>query len=365
MSLADPAAILDDLEAAIAGRYSFLPVPADDKTRAMMLANSQRVGDPIDDDIALVMCTSGSTGNPKGALLTAVNLVASADATHQALGGPGQWLLAMPAHHIAGIQVMVRSLIAGVDPLCLDLRGGFNVADFAQAASELSHTGDRSYTALTPMQLAKAMDTLDGIEALRSFDVILVGGAAINPQLAESAAKLDIEVVGTYGMSETSGGCVYDGRPIPGAEVRLDGERIVLGGPMVARGYRNGGDAFVDGWFHTSDAGELDGGVLRVTGRLDAVIDSGGLKLHPEVLEDAMLRLPGVEQACVTWMPHPRLGQAIVAAYTGWASITDIVVGLEDAGVPRWQVPKELRRLGEMPLAGPGKIDREAVRGLF
>lgn len=366
VTLEDPAAILDDLEAAIAGRYSFLPVPAGDRARATMLANSQRVGEAIDDDVALVMCTSGSTGVPKGAMLTAVNLVASADATHQALGGPGQWLLAMPAHHIAGMQVLVRSLVAGVDPLCLDLRGGFNVQDFARAAAELARTGDRAYTALTPMQLAKAMDSLAGIEALRGFDAVLVGGAAINPQLAESAAKLDIEVVATYGSSETSGGCVYDGRPIPGARVRLDGERILLGGPMVARGYRNPvPDAFKDGWFRTSDAGAFSGGLLRVTGRLDAVIDSGGLKLHPEVLEAEMLKVAGVDEACVTWMPHPRLGQAIVAAYTGWASVTDIVVGLEDAGVPRWQVPKELRRLGEMPLAGPGKIDREAVRALF
>ena len=368
----NPAAILPDLEAAIAGRATFLPVPAEDRTRTELLRNHMRAGEPIDSSVALVVATSGSTGTPKGAQLTAANLVSSADATHIALGGPGQWLLAMPAHHIAGIQVLVRSLVAGVEPLCVDLSDGFSIRDFARAAHELSATGDRSYTGLTPMQLAKAMDSLEGIEALRTFDAILVGGAATHPQLLESAEKLRITIVTTYGSSETAGGCVYNGTPIDGARARIGkGNRIFLGGPMIAQGYRNvdSSDFTVDdsgtSWFATSDAGVLSDGHLNVTGRLDNILNTGGLKLHPEQLEHHILRVPGVEEACVVGIPDPRLGQMVVAAYTGWADVGDILVALDDTGLPRWQIPKDFKRLAELPTTGPGKVDRLAVTRMW
>ncbi|HCM80161.1 MAG TPA: o-succinylbenzoate--CoA ligase, partial [Corynebacterium stationis] len=365
---ADPLAILPDLELAITGRYSLLPLPAADKTKSTLLKNSQRAGEEIDADIALVVPTSGSTGTPKGAQLTAHNLISSADATYQYLGGPGHWLLAMPAHHIAGLQVLIRSMVAGVEPLAIDVSAGFNISEFARATRELKETGERTYTSLAPMQLAKAMDTQVGIEALQSYDAVLVGGAATNPQLLESAARMQINVVTTYGSSETAGGCVYDGVALPGAQVRVDEGRIYLGGPTIAHGYRNapGHEAFAEpGWFQTSDGGVLENGVLTVTGRLDNIIDSGGLKLHPEVLENAMLKVTGVDQACVVGIPHSRLGQAIVAAYTGNASMTDILEALEEAHTPRWQLPKDLKQLAEMPVTGPGKIDRQAVVKLF
>lgn len=363
---ANPADILSALEDAISGQRSLLPVPANDRSRTQLLRDTQRVGQPIDDSIALVMATSGSTGTPKGAQLTAGNLVSSADATHQYLGGEGQWLLPMPAHHIAGIQVLVRCIVAGVEPLALDLSSGFQIPRFLTATRELAETGDRLYTSLTPMQLAKAMDSLEGIEALRLFDALLIGGAALNPQTRRAAEELGIKVVATYGSSETSGGCVYDGHPIPGAQVRVEAGRIHLGGPMIAAGYRNLPDheAFAEpGWFATTDSGELKDGILTVRGRLDAVIDSGGLKLHPEVLEQAILAVPGVTGACVVGVPHPRLGQAIVAAYSGPATPDLVIEGLDD--LPRWQLPKELKHLNQLPLTGPGKVDRRAVEKLF
>ncbi|GAB2501864.1 2-succinylbenzoate--CoA ligase [Corynebacterium atrinae] len=360
---AAPAAALPALEEAIAGQRALLPVPLQDPARTALLKDSQGAGQAIAEDIAVVVGTSGSTGTPKGAQLTPLNLVASADATHQFLGGEGQWVLAMPAHHIAGLQVLVRSLVAGWDPICVDLSTGFHIGGFARAAAQVR---GQAYTALTPLQLAKAMDSLQGIEALRVFDAILIGGAPLNPQLARAAADMQITLVTTYGSSETSGGCVYDGRPLPGAQVRVTQGRIYLGGPMVARGYRNhpGHPAFAEeGWFATSDAGKLIDGRLTVTGRLDAVIDSGGLKLHPEVLEQAMLRIPGVTGACVIGVPHPRLGQAIVAAYSGSASVAEVLDGLDD--LPRWQLPKELRQVAALPLVGPGKVDRRGVEKLF
>lgn len=367
---ANPLAIIPALEEALTGQRTLLPVPANDPARTNLLRNTLKPGAPIDDDIALVVSTSGSTGKPKGAMLTPANLISSADATHQALGGEGQWLLAMPAAYIAGIQVLIRSMVAGVEPAYVDLTRGFNVAEFAARAHELASTGERTYTALTPMQLAKATSTLQGIDALRAFDAVLVGGAATNPRLLESAAKLRINVVTTYGSSETSGGCVYNGRPIAGAHVKIVDGRIHLGGPMVARGYHSvDSPDLQDGWFHTSDAGSLENGVLTVFGRTDNVISSGGLKLHPEVLEEELLRIDGVTAACVVGRQDARFGQRICAAYTGSATVPDILDALadaEDAGrIAHWQIPKELKSVAALPQLGPGKVDRAAVRELF
>lgn len=367
---ADPLALMPVLEEALTGRRTILPVPTDDPQRANLLRNTLAPGQPIEDDIALVVATSGSTGTPKGTLLTTADLVASADATHQALGGEGQWLLAMPTAYIAGIQVLVRSMVAGVEPAALDLSRGFDIAEFAARAHELADTGERTYTALTPMQLAKATSTLQGIDALRRFTAVLIGGAATNPQLLESARKLRINAVTTYGSSETSGGCVYDGVPIPGAQVKISGGRVHLGGPMVARGYRNlDSDDLQNGWFLTSDAGSLVDGHLTIHGRIDNVIDSGGFKLHPEVLEQVILTIPGVTAACVVGVPDYRLGERICAAYTGSAATADLMEAFDDAvgagELAYWQVPKELKALPALPQLGPGKVDRSAVRELF
>lgn len=356
---------MDDVERAISGQCSLLPLPEKDQARQATLRASQRVGEPIE-NTALVMATSGSTGTPKGAQLSPRNLVSSADATHQFLGGPGQWHLALPAHHIAGMQVLVRSLISGIEPTFQDVSDGFHIADFAAAAEELAATGDRSYTSLVPNQLIKAMETLQGIEALRLFDAILVGGAPISRDTLRAAKELGISVVTTYGSSETSGGCVYNGHPIPGARVRIAGERIHLGGPMIAHGYRNAPDheAFSEpGWFMTSDAGVLNDGVLTVTGRLDAVIITGGLKIHPEVVEQALRDVPGVRESCVVGVPDARLGQKIVAAYTGRPTLTEVMEALDD--LPRWQLPRELKHVDQLPLIGPGKVDRRKVAELF
>ena len=367
---ANPLVLMPALEEALTGQRALLPVPADDMARTDLLRNTQGVGQPIDDDVALVVATSGSTGRPKGALLSTSNLISSADATHQALGGQGQWLLSMPAAYIAGIQVLVRSMVAGVEPAALDLSHGFSINEFAARAEELAATGERCYTALSPHQLAKATSSLQGIDALRRFTAVLVGGAATNPRLLESAAKLRINVVTTYGSSETSGGCVYNGRPIAGARVKIVNGRIHLGGPMVARGYhRIDSPDLTDGWFRTSDAGSLDDGVLTVLGRTDNVISSGGLKLHPEVLEAELLLIDGVTATCVIGKEDDRLGQRICAAYTGSASVPDVLDALadaEDAGrIAHWQIPKELKVVAALPQLGPGKVDRAAVKELF
>ncbi len=366
VSPTDTSAFLDALEEAIAGQRTLLPLPATDHTRSMILSNQLRARHPIDEEIALVVATSGSTGTPKGALLTPYNVVSSADATHQFLGGAGGWLLALPPHHIAGIQVLTRSLVAGIEPITVDVSEGFNVEKFAEAAEELRLDSARCYTSLTPMQLLKAMDTLQGIEALRLFDAILVGGAPLRYDDRRAAKELGITAVTTYGSSETAGGCVYNGRPLPGVTVRVEKERIILGGPMIAAGYRNFDhheDFQPDGYFRTADTGYLKEGVLTVTGRLDTVIVSGGLKIHPEVLEGVIREIPGITDVCVVGIPDRRLGEAIVAAYTGTASPEDIIESLHE--LPRWQLPKEIMKVEMLPQIGPGKVDRRGIVQLF
>jgi hypothetical protein len=240
------------------------------------------------------------------------------------------------------------------------------VAEFADAAEELRADAARCYTALTPMQLLKGMDTLQGIEALRLFDAILVGGGPLLDDDRRAARELGIRVVTTYGSAETTGGCVYNGLPLPGVTIRLENERIMVGGPMVAQGYRNfpGHEAFSrPGFYRTSDTGLLRNGVLRVTGRIDTIIDSGGLKIHPEVLEQVFINIAGVDDVCVVGIPDQRLGQAIVAAYTGSANMEDIIAAFQD--YPRWQIPKHIQRVAELPRTSLGKIDRNKVTQLF
>ncbi len=182
-----------------------------------------RVGEDIDDDVALVATTSGTTGAPKGALLTAAALTASAAATHDRLGGPGGWLLALPPYHIAGVQVLVRSVLAGTVPVELDVSAGFDVAELPGAVRRLG--SGRRYTSLVAAQLAKALADPAAAAALAELDAVLLGGGPAPRRVLDAAAAAGIAVVRTYGMSETAGGCVYDGVPLDGVLLRVPARR--------------------------------------------------------------------------------------------------------------------------------------------
>ncbi|MGB3482160.1 MAG: o-succinylbenzoate--CoA ligase, partial [Mycobacterium sp.] len=292
-----------------------LPVPGSDPRQSDLLCTSLRAGEPIDDDIALVVATSGTTGTPKGAMLTAAALTASASATHSWLGGPGTWLLALPAYHIAGLQVMIRSVLAGTTAVELDVSAGFDVGLLPAAVAAMG--SGRRYTSLVAAQLAKALTDPAAAEALASLDAVLLGGGPAPAAVLEGAAAAGISVVRTYGSSETAGGCVYDGHALDGVRVRIDDGRVVLGGPTLAKGYRNpvAIDPFAEpGWFRTDDAGALDDGVLQVLGRIDEAISTGGLTVLPQPVEAALATYPGVAECAVFGLPDDRLGQRVVAA---------------------------------------------------
>ncbi|WP_345712750.1 AMP-binding protein, partial [Kineococcus glutinatus] len=244
--------------------------------------------------------------------------------------GGERWLLALPPQHVAGLQVLLRSVLAGTEPVVLDLTAGFSPAAFTAAAAAC--TGPARFTSLVPTQLLRLLDAgAEATAALASFDAVLVGAAATPPALRERARAAGVRVVTTYGSSETCGGCVYDGVPLDGvrAAVEPGTSRVLLAGDVVARGYRghrSGGAAAafdVDDAgrrrFRTDDAGVLVQGPggrqrLEVLGRLDDVITTGGLKVAPAVVEAALVRHPAVAEAAVVVVPDPRWGQRVVAA---------------------------------------------------
>lgn len=334
----------------------------------------------LPDDLAVAIATSGSTGTPKLSLLTAAGLIASADATAERLGGHGQWLLALPPHHIAGLQVLLRSIAAGTTPVVL---GPGAVTPFALVQATAGMHAERRYTSLVPTLLARLIDDPLGLEALRRFDAILVGGAATPRSLLDRARSEGVRVVTTYGMSETGGGCVYNDKPLKGVAVRADDTgALEIGGPVVAHGYLGqASEAFrTDGgqrWFRTGDLGSVDGdGRVSVTGRADDIINTGGLKIAPRVVEEAVLaHIAAVTEAVVVGVPDPQWGQSVALAVVtspGGPPIGPVPEGgvteiremlrphLEAAALPR-----RVHVVAELPMRGPGKPDRTAVARLL
>jgi O-succinylbenzoic acid--CoA ligase len=363
--------LLPALERVLDGYDSALvPVPAGGDRPSDLSA--LRVGEAIDDDIALVVTTSGTTGAPKGALLTGAALTASAAATHNRLGGPGRWLLALPPYHIAGVQVLVRSLLAGTVPVELDVSAGFDIAELPSAVRELGSS--RRYTALVAAQLAKALTDRVATAALADMDAVLIGGGPAPQPILSAAVSAGITVVRTYGMSETAGGCVYDGVPLDGVRVRVDADgRIVIGGATLAKGYRNppDPDPFAEpGWFRTDDIGAVDdSGVLTVLGRADEAISTGGLTVLPEPVEAALRTHPAVADCAVFGLPDERLGQRVVAAVVVADGCAPPALDTLRSHVARTldvtAAPRELHIVDTLPMRGIGKVDRQALTRRF
>jgi len=343
------------------------------------------VEDDADDPTSVVVSTSGSTGTAKGALLSAGALRASAAATARRLlpaetasgpaAGAEQWVLALPAQHVAGLQVLLRSVRAGTEPVVVDLRAGFSPAAFTAAAAAC--TASHRLVSLVPTQLVRLLDAgAEATAALASFTAVLVGAAATPPALLARARAAGVAVRTTYGSSETCGGCVYDGVPLDGVEAALDGDRLTLAGDVVARGYRGrpGDPAFVvtpGGLrrFATDDAAVLaPDGSVHVTGRLDDLVTTGGLKVAPALVEAALAEHPGVAEVVVVGVPDAEWGERVVACVVpvpgrpapGLAELRALVA----ARVAASAAPRQLVVLDALPLRGPGKPDRRRLREL-
>lgn len=355
----------DEQIAAIAGvlddpGFALLPVSADELSRFPT--------EPVlatDVPVVLGVATTGSTGTPKIVLHTRDSLTASAVATNERIGGPGQWVLALAAHHIAGIQVVLRSALAGTTPVRCTAGG----ADFASAFESATRSleADRRYVSLVPLQLARLLDDAVGLTGLERIDVVLLGGAAADPALLARATDAGVQVVTTYGSSETSGGCVYDGVPVRGVDVRVGPDSVItLAGPVVAHGYLIDDEVReLGGVFTTSDLGALRGGRLRVLGRADDVIVTGGKKVAPPVVETAIRALPDVEDVIVVGTPHPEWGSAVSALVVGRPrSLADFRTELAGR-LAGHEIPQRVSFAEALPTIGIGKPDRAAAARLL
>lgn len=334
----------------------------------------------VPDGTGVVIATSGSSGVPKRVVLSGEALRASAEATAARIGS-GRWLLALPSSYVAGLQVLVRSVLAGTEPVSIE--GRFSAQAFARATLPMVGT-ERLITSLVPAQLITLLDAAVAdpavLAALQAYDAILIGGQALAPSVRERALDHGVRIVRTYGSTETSGGCVYDGVPLDTVAVRtVDGE-LRLAGPMLAEGYLDDDaltrraferDSHGIRWYRTGDLGLVDDGVVRVHGRADNVIVSGGINISLDRVERIVRDIPGLSGAVVVGIDDARWGEAsVIVAARGEALRRSEADQLDHARDAVAQVlgkharPSRLILVDELASLASGKPDREAVRKL-
>jgi O-succinylbenzoic acid--CoA ligase len=287
-------------------------------------------------------------------------VLASVEASARRLGVSGRWLLALPSSYVAGVQVIVRSLVAGHEPIVID---GLDVG--RAAASD--HTDTPAFVSLVPTQLHRIMGDADQLAALARCHTVLVGGGGLDGDLRRRAEEQGVNVVTTYGSSETAGGCVYDGVPLDGVGVTLGaGGRIRLAGPTLFSHYDADpeltAETVVDGWFLTSDAGRFDDdGRLQVLGRIDDVVVSGGVKIPLATVGERLRQHLQVEHAEVFGVADVEWGQRLVAVVVGTAHDAELRDWISMVH-PRSWAPREFVRASALPLLPNGKVDRQALQ---
>jgi O-succinylbenzoic acid--CoA ligase len=308
-------------------------------------------GSGVPPEVAVVIATSGSTGTPKGVMLSATALRFSAAASLRRLGARKgeRWLCCLPVSHVSGLQVLVRAMLSETEPI---------MHERFDARAVLDSGAD--HVSMVPTQLHRLVEL--GAD-LSVFRTVLLGGAAARPALLERARELGARVVTTYGMSETCGGCVYDGRPLDNVDLKIgeDG-RIRISGPVLFSGYRSGEPAPCDGgWFVTSDLGELAGGRLRVLGRADDVINTGGEKVVAAAVAAVLDNHPAIADVAVVGRPDPEWGEIVVAAVVPADPVNPPTLAQLRAycadRLPPYAAPRDLRLLPELPLLPNGKPD--------
>ena len=330
-------------------------------------------GVPTQENTALVVTTSGSTGSPKGVELSASALQASARASVDRIGARSgdAWLCVLPAGHISGLQVITRALVTDTEPV----HSTFDTEAVTVLAEKL-----RPHVSLVPTQLRRLLAT--GTD-LSLFGTILLGGAAAEPSLLEAARHAGGRVLTTYGMSETCGGCVYDGVPLDCANVRVDSDslgdpgRILLAGTMLMSGYRHAPgeqrpptpwvvDDSGHRWLRTNDLGRLDGGRLAVLGRQDDVINTGGHKVVPAQVNALLLADPAVAEAVVVGRPDPEWGERVTAvvvpADPGSPPALESLRARVREQLPSYAAPREVEIRDTLPMLASGKPDLAALR---
>ena len=306
----------------------------------------------VDKNIALVISTSGSTAESKLVAISDAALIASTNASHKYLGAvPGDsWSLLLPTTHIAGLNVLIRATALG--SRVIDNRNATNYVD-------------ADFISIVPTQLYKAL-TSDAklLEHLTEAEAVLVGGGPVSDKLKKEAANKHVKIVTTYGMTEMSGGCVYNQKPLDGVEVKLTGDGLIkLTGPMIASGYISEKGELTsvgtDGWFESTDIGELSAGFLKVNGRADEVIISGGENISLILVEEKIRELIPNQEIIAFALPDEVWGEKLCLGSTSNLSIEEI-----KKNIGSLLSPKEVFLFEQIPTTAIGKPDRRAAKNL-
>lgn len=314
----------------------------------------------VADDVAFVVQSSGSTGTPKFIELSAAAAIAAARASASALGGQGQWLLALPLNYIAGLNVLVRSALAETQPVMMNTSVSFTAEAFVASTRFLKH--DKKFTALVPTQLSRlaiaAQHDPNVLHALHSYEAILVGGQAVAPSLLDELRHQNVKVVETYGSTETFGGVVYDGIALPGVVVALTSDsHIEISSPTLAKGSAPK--------YRSNDLGEFIDGKLHVLGRADRVVISGGIKVSLDRVEVIAREIAGVVELIAAPIEDDHWGQRVGIAYLGSPEVSDEIASqLADLLGPAAR-PLRIIRVDHLPKLSSGKYDLMAVARLF
>ncbi|WP_300611524.1 AMP-binding protein [Trebonia sp.] len=322
-------------------------------------ATARSDGERTAADTAVIIGTSGSTGDPKGVELSAAALLHSARASLARLRAlPGQrWLCCLPVTHVAGLQVLVRSQVCGTAPATVPALGAQ-----ALAAAGASHVS------VVPAQLARLLADPAAAAALAQFSSVLVGGAAAAPGLVERARAAGVPAVTTYGMSETCGGCVYDGVPLDGVSVRAGADGLLrIRGPVLMNRYH--GQPDLAGEFVTSDLGYLEaGGRVVVRGRADDAINTGGFKVIPGEVAAVLADCPGVREVVVVGRPDPVWGERVTAivvpADHAHPPSLELLRTHVRTRLPRYASPGELVLTDAIPVLPTGKPDLASLKNV-
>lgn len=323
------------------------------------IAPTEDVPSEVDDNTAVVIKSSGSTGRPKLIELSAEAMLASAKATEEKIGS-GQWLVTLPVNYVAGLMVLVRSIKSDRQPVLMNTQVPFTPEAFVRGAS-LMEEGNR-YLSLVPTQLARLSEAVDldpmVFSSLRKFEAILIGGQRPDFAVMQKLKAMGINLISTYGMTETSGGCVYDGEPIGDTQLRITDDQLEVSGSVLANNLPE--------WFSTNDLARFDSsGKLEILGRADRVIISGGLKVSLDRVEEISKEIAGVTEIVAVGIEDKEFGERVAIGFEGTPEVSDAISDHLIEIIGREAKPKKIRQFRDLPRLDSQKIDLQRIQQLM